>query len=110
MGKIYVTEFTHGEKQHHSIKANQVISIPAAQVAVKDSNTFYIVLNEYSDFATADKILKRFVGLGNNVMLATKDSVSFKLRMPFIKPISDTLKVKESLSKIFQVKAYVELP
>ena len=90
--------------------ANQVISVPTAQSAVKDSNTFYIVLKEYSDFETADKSLKRFVSLGNNVMLATKDSVTFKLRMPFIKPILDTLKLKDSLSKIFQVKAYVELP
>ena len=88
---------------------NQV-SIPTTQSAVIDTNTFYIVLKEYADFATADKSLKRFVGLGNNVMLATKDSVTFKLRMPFIKPISDTLKVKDSLSKIFQVKAYVEFP
>ena len=88
---------------------NQV-SIPTTQSAVIDSNTFYIVLKEYSDFATADKSLKRFVSLGNNVMLATKDSVTFKLRMPFIKPFSDTSKVKDSLSKFFQVKAYVELP
>ena len=90
--------------------ANKVTPLPTPQSVVKDSNTFYIVIKEYSDFATADKSFKRFVSFGNNVMLATKDSVTFKLRMPFSKPILDTLKVKDSLSKFFQVKAYVELP
>lgn len=90
--------------------ANKVTPIPTPQSVVNDSNTFYIVIKEYSDLATANKSLKRFVSFGNNVMLATKDSVTFKLRMPFIKSISDTLRVKDSLSKFFQVKAYVELP
>ena len=90
--------------------ANKVTPIPTPQSVVNDSNTFYIVIKEYSDLATANKSLKRFVNFGNNVMLATKDSVTFKLRMPFIKSISDTLRVKDSLSKFFQVKAYVELP
>ena len=90
--------------------ASGVASVPTSTPAVKDSNTFYIVIKEYSDLATADKGLKRYLSFGNNVVLTTKDSLTYKLRMPFLKPISDTLKVKDSLSKFFQAKAYVELP
>ena len=78
--------------------------------AVNDSNTFYVVIREYADLATADKSLKRFLGFGNNVSLSTKDSVTYKLRMAFIKPITDTLRIKDSIAKFFQAKAYVELP
>ncbi len=82
----------------------------AATTSAKDSNTFYVVIKEYNDLGTADKSLKRFISFGNNVALSTKDSVTYKLRMPFMRPLTDTLKVKDSLSKFFQAKAYVELP
>ena len=77
---------------------------------VKDSNTFYIVIKEFSNFVTADKSFKKLTSFGNNLALSTKDSVSFKLRMPFTKPLADTLKIKDSLSRFFKTKTYVELP
>ena len=84
--------------------------VPPITGALKDSNTFFVVIKEYTDFATADKSLRRYLGFGNNVLLSTKDSVNFKLKMPFIKPIADTLKIKDSLLKLFQGEPYVELP
>ena len=90
--------------------ANQVATVSTSPSAVKDSNTFYVVIREYADLAAADKGLKRYLSFGNNVSLSTKDSVTYKLRMPFMNAITDTLRVKDSLSKFFQAKAYVELP
>ena len=88
----------------------QNVSVPPVTNALKDSNTFFVVIKEYTDFATAEKSLKRYLSFGNKVVLTTKDSVIYKLRIPFTKPLNDTVRVKDSLSKFFQSKAYVELP
>ena len=80
------------------------------QPNVNDSNIFYIVIKEFTDLATAEKSFKKFISYGNKLVLTTKDSVTYKMRMPFMKPLTDTLRVKDSLSKFFQAKAYVELP
>ena len=88
----------------------QNVSVPPVTNALKDSNTFFVVIKEYTDFATAEKSLKRYLSFGNKVELTTKDSVIYKLRVPFTKPLNDTVRVKDSLSKFFQSKAYVELP
>ena len=88
----------------------QNVSVPPVTNALKDSNTFFVVIKEYTDFPTAEKSLKRYLSYGNKVILSTKDSVIYKLRIPFTKPLNDTVRVKDSLSKFFQSKAYVELP
>ena len=88
----------------------QNVPVPPVTSALKDSNTFFVVIKEYTDFATAEKSLKRYLSFGNKVELTTKDSVIYKLRVPFTKPLNDTVRVKDSLSKFFQSKAYVELP
>ena len=77
---------------------------------VKDSNTFYIVLNEYSNLTSAQKRMKVLSGYGHNIMLKTTDSITYKLKMPFRLPASDTLRIKDSLAKLLNPKAYVELP
>lgn len=77
---------------------------------LNDTNSFYIVIKEFSDFATADKSFKKLTSYGNKVMLTTKDSINYKLRMGFTKPLADTLRVKDSLAKFFQARAYVEMP
>jgi hypothetical protein len=79
-------------------------------INTKDSNSFYIVIKEYQDVALAKKRLDKLVSYGNNLVLTTKDSITYKMRMPFRLPIIDTLKVKDSLNKFFQANTYVELP
>lgn len=86
------------------------VTTPIATAPATDSNTFYIVIKEFTNFALAAKSFKKLTSYGNNVVLTTKDSVTYKVRMPFIKPITDTLRVKDSIAKFFQAKAYVELP
>ncbi len=83
---------------------------PNGTAAVKDSSTFYIVIKEFTNIALANKSFKKLTSYGNKVVLTTKDSVTYKLRMPFIKPLTDTLTVRDSIAKFFKAKAYVELP
>ncbi len=97
-------------------KAVDTTNKPIANVAVAkpiviaDSNSFYIVIKEYQDLAIAQKRLKTLTGYGNNLVLTTKDSISYKMRMPFKKPMQDTARVRDSLSKFFKAKTYIELP
>ena len=89
-----------------------VVNKPAVIVPnnLNDSNSFYIVIKEFSDLATAQKSFKKLTSYGNKLVLTTKDSSTYKMKMPFIKPLTDTLRVKDSLAKFFQAKTYVELP
>ncbi|MEQ1554567.1 MAG: hypothetical protein ABL929_10330 [Ferruginibacter sp.] len=75
-----------------------------------DSNIFYVVIKEYQNLAIAQKRLNTLTSYGNKLVLTTKDSVTYKMRMPFKLPITDTLKVRDSLNKFFQAKTYIELP
>lgn len=77
---------------------------------VKDSNSFYIVINRFPNLAAADKRVKKLQSFGNKVAVNTQDSVTYKVRMPFMSPLSDTLRVKDSLAKFFNTKTSVELP
>ena len=89
---------------------NKNVIASGVQNSIKDSNNFYVVIREFTDLNTAVKSLNKYTSFGNRVVLTTKDSVNYKLRMPFIKPLADTLRVKDSLSKFFHAKAYIELP
>jgi hypothetical protein len=83
---------------------------PAKPIVVADSNSFYIVIKEYQDLAIAQKRMKTLTGYGNNLALTTNDSISYKMRMPFKNPMQDTARVRDSLSKFFKAKTYIELP
>ncbi len=86
-----------------------IITKPIAQ-AIVDTNSFYVVIKEYQELAVAQKRLNTLRGYGNNLILSTKDSITYKMRMPFKLPLSDTLRIKDSLSKFFKAKTLVELP
>ncbi len=82
----------------------------AAPKAITDPNSFYIVLNEYPNIAAAEKRVKVLSTYGHNVIIHTTDSATYKVRMPFTASLSDTLRSKDSVSKLLSPKAYVELP
>jgi hypothetical protein len=79
-------------------------------VNTSDTNSFYIVIKEFNNLALAQKRYTVLTNYGNKLVLTTKDSITYKLRMPFKKPLSDTLRVKDSIGTFFQAKTYVELP
>jgi hypothetical protein len=75
-----------------------------------DTNSFYIVIKEFTNLALAQKRYTILTNYGNKLVLTTKDSITYKLRMPFRKPLADTLRAKDSVGVFFQAKTYVELP
>jgi hypothetical protein len=79
-------------------------------VNTSDTNSFYIVIKEFTDLALAQKRYTILTNYGNKLVLTTRDSITYKLRMPFKKPLADTLRVKDSVGIFFQAKTYVELP
>jgi hypothetical protein len=79
-------------------------------VNTSDTNSFYIVIKEFTDLALAQKRYTVLTNYGNKLVLTTRDSITYKLRMPFKKPLTDTLRVKDSIGIFFQAKTYVELP
>ena len=85
------------------------IAVLKAKPAIPDSNSFYIILKTFTDSAAAGKSYRRLLGYGNKVLLTGKDS-AYRVRMPFMRPLSDTLVVKDSLSKFFKANTRVELP
>lgn len=85
-------------------------SAVAVKPATADTNSFYIVIKEFHDPDKAQKSVDRLTRYGNKVMLYKADSSTFRVRMPFMKPLSDTLNIKDSISKFFNTKARVELP
>ncbi len=91
----------------NKIKETLTVATP---INTSDTNSFYIVIKEFTDLALAQKRYTVLTNYGNKLVLTTKDSITYKLRMPFKKPLSDTLRVKDSLGVFFQAKTYVELP
>jgi hypothetical protein len=79
-------------------------------INTSDTNNFYIVIKEFTDLALAQKRYTVLTNYGNKLVLTTRDSITYKLRMPFRKPLADTLRVKDSVGVFFQAKTYVELP
>ena len=76
----------------------------------KDTNSFYIVIKEFAILAEAEKRAKKLNEYGNHFVITTKDSITYKMKLPFTKPLTDTLRVKDSISVYFGAKGYVELP
>jgi hypothetical protein len=83
---------------------------PVSVINTADTNSFYIVIKEFTDLALAQKRYTVLTNYGNKLVLTTRDSITYKLRMPFKKPLTDTLRVKDSIGIFFQAKTYVELP
>ena len=80
---------------------------PAAPV-IKDSSNFKIVIREYPNEATATRAQDRFAKFGYKQLTVIKvDSTKYQLAMPFTAPLSDTIRVRDSLKKIFLGKPYI---
>jgi hypothetical protein len=95
------------EKPKDTIKT----SIPVA-INTTDSNTFYIIEKEYPNLELASKRIAQLRSYGDKAILVTKDSVTYKIKIGFRKPITDTLRVKDSVASQYGTKgkSYVEMP
>lgn len=75
---------------------------------LKDSTMFFVVV----EYAKKDRALKRYADLrewGHKVVMVTKDSVDFKISFPIKAPLSDTARHRDSLTRFFGKKAWIEI-
>jgi hypothetical protein len=73
-----------------------------------DSFSFKIVLKEYPSRALAEKAFNTLTSYGHKLLILQLDSSRYALTMPFKSPLSDTLRVKDSLRIFFGGKPYVK--
>lgn len=72
-----------------------------------DSSTFKVVVKEYPNQDAAEKALARFAGFGHKLEMIVQDSTSYRLAMRMYQPMSDSLAVKDSLSRLFGTNTYI---
>lgn len=73
-----------------------------------DSSTFKIVLKEYPNKELAEKAFTKLTSYGHKLILYPKDSFNYKIAMPFTRPLTDTLRVRDSLKVFFGGSPYIE--
>ncbi|CAN5807261.1 hypothetical protein BH11BAC4_BH11BAC4_16810 [soil metagenome] len=94
-----------------AVKPVQPVKDTTAAIAVMptaDSIAFNIVIREYSDKATAEKMLAKFSSFGHKLVVHSTDSTHYQIAMPFINPATDSLRARDSLKILFGGKPYVE--
>ncbi len=85
-------------------------TVPAVAVsAPRDSFSFKVVIKEYPTKETADKAFARLSTFGHKLLLSAKDSSTYKISMPFMTPLSDTARARDSLKRFFGGKPYIDL-
>ena len=74
----------------------------------KDGYTFKVVIREFANKNAAQSFFTKYTNWGYKFLFYTKDSVTYKIAVPFTRPLSDTLRVNDSLRLFYNVKTYVE--
>ncbi len=74
----------------------------------KDGYTFKVVIKEFRNKDAAEKFYTKFTNWGYKFVLYTTDSVTYKIAVPFTRPLSDTLRVNDSLRVFYNARTYVE--
>ncbi|MFM2325840.1 MAG: hypothetical protein RIR31_42 [Bacteroidota bacterium] len=77
---------------------------------IENGYSFKIVLKNYPNLIAAQKAYNRLTGYGHKLLLYTADSVTYKVAMPFTRPVADTTYAKDSVRKtLFGGNPYVDL-
>lgn len=74
-----------------------------------DSFSFKVVIREYDNQAMADKKLAQFKTYGHKLIQVPVDSTHILLAMPFMNPLSDTGRIRDSLKVLFGGNAYIKI-
>lgn len=71
---------------------------------------FKVVIKNYPSLWLAQRAYDRLTKYGHSLLIYTDDSVTYKLAMPFIRPLADTINVRDSVRKLlFARNPYIEL-
>lgn len=105
--KINTTEtiIPLADSSHKTDSANMVKPLPdsnkIAQKNASDSFTFKVVVNQFNNQQLASTRLAKLKTYGRKVILYTNDSITYKIAEPFMRPLSDTAKVLDSLERYY---------
>ena len=77
-------------------------------IVPKDSFSFKVIIKEYTDSVAANAAYARLTRYGRKMLLYKTDS-TYKLAIPFMSPLSDTARARDSLHKFFAALTKVEL-
>ena len=87
-------------------KPDSIVKAPATD----NVYNFKIVIKNYPSLLLAQKSFNRLTSYGHKLLLYTADSVTYKVAMPFTRPLADTAYARDSVRNIlFGGKPYVEL-
>ncbi len=92
-----------------SFKYDTASTLPLTLSPILDdfsNSTFKITLHEYTDYDTAFKTFTKLSELKYKVGFVDLGNV-YRIDMPFVRPLSDTAIVKDSIEKIFDTKCTV---
>lgn len=93
----------------NSIDSSNKIIASTQEPIKTDSSSFKIVIKEYSTQEAAQKAYRRLKSYGHKISIFKMDSVRYRLVMPFTLPLSDTLRVKDSIKTFFGGKPFIQL-
>lgn len=91
-----------------SLRKDSLARIVTTPVVKSDSTTFKIVLKEYTSEAAVQKAYHRLTSYGHKLIILKVDSARYKLMLPFYKPLSDTIRVRDSVKEFFGGTPYVQ--
>jgi hypothetical protein len=90
-------------------KVLNAVNSPSAPIVNTGAYTFKIVIKDAPKEVAEQRYNKLLSYNYKNLMLYTKDSITYKVAIPFSAPLSDTLKMMDSLRVLFGGKPYCEL-
>lgn len=78
--------------------------------AGNNNYTFKVVIKNYPSLTVAQKRFDILTSYGHKLIMYTTDSVTYKVAMPFTRPLADTTYAKDSVRKsLFGGNPYIEL-
>jgi hypothetical protein len=91
-------------------KPDSIKPIQSATPVAAGAYTFKIVIKNYTSLSLAQKSYSRLTSYGHKLLLYTADSVTYKVAMPFTRPLADTIYARDSVRKtLFGGSPYIEL-
>jgi hypothetical protein len=85
-------------------------SVVQAPITAAGNYSFKIVIKNYPSLVLAQKSYNRLTSYGHKLLLYTADSVTYKVAMPFTRPLADTVYARDSVRKtLFGGNPYIEL-
>ena len=89
------------------VTVKDTVAVPSISTVITEHGTFNLVL----EIAHRNRAIKRYADLkewGHKVEMTTTDSINYKLFIPVSAPLSDTIRHRDSLSRFFGRKVWIE--